>query len=179
MRRFEQQVAAAVDEFAFAPGISSPKQKHQALPFFGQAMHHRIGKKFPAFVLMRAGLMGTNGEGGVEQQDSLAGPAFQIARGQRLQAQILTNFAKDVFERRGQSHPLLYREAKPVGLSWFVIGILSQNYQPDLFKRAEIKSVKNQRGRGIDRVLSVFLADKGSKAGKIIFFEFFAQLRLP
>ena len=65
MGGLDNQVSAGINESAFSLGIVAPKNEDQVFFFFGQAVDDSVGKKFPTFILVRTGLMGPDGEGGV------------------------------------------------------------------------------------------------------------------
>ena len=94
MHTFQYQVLARVDEFRLASGIAAPEDKHQVFLILAECLDGCIGKLLPAFALMARSLMGTNGKGGVEQQDSLLRPAGQIASGWHRSAEIHLNLLK-------------------------------------------------------------------------------------
>ena len=91
MHTFQYQVLARVDEFRLASGITAPEDKHQVFLILAERLDSGICELLPALALMARCLMGTNGKGGVEQQDSLLCPAGQIARGWHRSAEIHLN----------------------------------------------------------------------------------------
>ena len=98
MHTFQYQVLARVDEFRLASGITAPKDKHQVFLILAECLDGSIGKLLPALALMARCLMGTNGKGSVELQDSLLCPAGQIARGWHRSAEIHLDFLENVDE---------------------------------------------------------------------------------
>ena len=107
----EHQVLAAVYEGAFALGVSSPEDEDEVFFPVGQQADDAVGKGLPAVALVRACLVGAYGEGGVEQQHALPGPAGEVACGGWLGAYVVFNFLEDVDERRGEGNAIVYREA--------------------------------------------------------------------
>ena len=75
-------MAAAVDVLRLANGKATPKHKDNACALLRQCLYGGIGEQFPATVLVRACLMGTHGERGVEQQHALFGPTCEVAAGE-------------------------------------------------------------------------------------------------
>ena len=75
----KDKVARAVDEGSFLLCVCSPKDEYQPLAAGGQGADGSIGELFPPLTLVTACLMGTHGEGGIEQEDSLIGPTGKIA----------------------------------------------------------------------------------------------------
>ena len=76
-------MAAAVDVLSLADGKAAPQHKYDACALLGKSLDSRVGEQFPASVLVRPSLMGAHGEGGVEEEDALVGPASEIATGER------------------------------------------------------------------------------------------------
>ena len=66
MSRSEHQMLVSVDERTLFLGISSPQNEYQVLALFCQGTDSSIGKLFPAFALVRAGLVRTDRKGRVE-----------------------------------------------------------------------------------------------------------------
>ena len=66
------------------------------LPFFGKNTDGGICKCFPAAVLMGAGLMGTYGESGIEQQYALFRPTGQVAGRRRICSDIRFDLFKNI-----------------------------------------------------------------------------------
>lgn len=70
---------AAVDECFLGDGIAAPEEEDEAAATAGELADGGIGEEFPSMTLMTAGLVGTDGEGGVEEQYPLLGPAAEVA----------------------------------------------------------------------------------------------------
>ena len=51
--------------------------------------------------------MGTNGQCGIQEQNSLLGPAGQIACVGRIGANIILNFFEYINQRRGETNPVI------------------------------------------------------------------------
>ena len=75
----EHVVTTFVDELRFGYGIAAPQEEDDAAAPFGKGSDGGVGKGFPSMPLVRSSLVGAHGEGGVEQQHTLIGPALQIA----------------------------------------------------------------------------------------------------
>ena len=65
MGGLDNQMSAGINEGAFSLGMVAPKNEGQVFFFFGQAVDDSVGKELPAFILVRTGLMGPDGEGGI------------------------------------------------------------------------------------------------------------------
>ena len=59
-------------------GVRTPEKKHQPAAVAAQRLNGGVCKGFPANSGVRPRLMSAHGKGGVEQQDTLVGPALQI-----------------------------------------------------------------------------------------------------
>ena len=64
---FKHQVPVGIDKCAFALGIGSPQQEYQVFFLFCDLADNGIGESFPAFVLVRTGLVGPYGKRCIEQ----------------------------------------------------------------------------------------------------------------
>jgi hypothetical protein len=77
----------------------APKQKyHFAFFFFVQYSYHFIGKVFPSLLGMTVGFSLSDRQDGVQQQDSLLGPMFEIAM-VLFYGKIVNRFRNYVFKR--------------------------------------------------------------------------------
>ena len=65
--RGEDEMARAVDESPLLLRVAAPEHKYQVLAFLCQGADGGVGESFPSVSGMRCRLMGTHGEGGVEQ----------------------------------------------------------------------------------------------------------------
>ncbi len=62
-------------------GVAAPENKDEVLFFVGDGFYDGICEFFPAFVAVGVGLVGANGEGGIEEKDTLFGPVLEVACG--------------------------------------------------------------------------------------------------
>lgn len=69
----------SVDNLTLGFGVVAPEKKYKILFLVGEEFDDGIGELFPPFFLMRTSKTGTNGESGIEQENSLSSPAIQIA----------------------------------------------------------------------------------------------------
>ena len=81
MRRGEDEVARVVDVTAFSDGVGPPEHEDEAVAAAVEGVDGGVGERLPADGGVRAWLVGTDGEGGVEQKHSLACPSAQVAVG--------------------------------------------------------------------------------------------------
>lgn len=145
----------------------------------GQRVNHGIGEGFPAFLLVGAGFVGFDREGGVNQKYALFGPAFKVAAGLRFVAEVAFDFLEDVLQGGRFGALLGHREAEAVGLTWFVVGILAQDNHLDSFKRAAVEGVEDVVAFGENGTLGIGCFDKGGQGGKVRFFELWCQVSFP
>ena len=52
VRRCQHEMAAAVDEVAFADGKAAPEHEDDVVAAFGERTYGGVGEQFPAFALM-------------------------------------------------------------------------------------------------------------------------------
>ena len=79
VNRLQHKVARLVYHVGLAAGIAAPKHIYQMLTLLGQSTNGSIGELLPAEGGVAVGLMGTDSEGGIEQEYTLASPARQVA----------------------------------------------------------------------------------------------------
>ena len=145
----------------------------------GQGTDGGIGEGLPAQRGMAVGLMGTDRQGGVEQQYALFGPACEVATQRDGCAEVLLNLLEDVLQRRGKQHTVLYGEAQPMCLAWLMVGVLSDDDHLDLVEGTEVEGIEDERARRIACACPVFLTDGSSELGEVGFDELALQLFLP
>ena len=156
----KDQMACAVDEGAFLDGIGTPQQEDQMLAAFVQAADDGIGELFPAMSLMAAGLVGPDGEHGVEQQHALMCPTGEVAAGGDGRTGLLLDFLEDVLQGWGEGHAVIYRKAKAVGLTLVVIGVLSQYDHFYIVKGCGMKGIEDEAARRVAGSGGIFRTHK-------------------
>ena len=175
----QHEMARAVDESAFLLRVAAPKYKDQSIALRGEAANDGIGKLFPAVPLVRPGLMGADGECGVEQQHALFRPAAQAAGGGHGAAQVVGYFLKDVLQRRGKSHTVGHREAQAFRLPLLVIRVLPEDYHLDLVERAKVEGIENLPPRRVAHALPVLRVHKVDELPEIRRGKLVAQPLVP
>ena len=128
---------------------------------------------------MAVGSMGTDGQRGVEQQDTLFRPPRQVSRHRHGRPQVISNLLEDVLQRRREGDAFLNREAQPMSLSGLMIGILANDDHLHLVERTEVEGVEDEAGRRVARRLLVLLSDGGRQLLEVRLLELRLQLRLP
>ena len=79
MRGFQNVMPAPVNQLFLGLCIPSPEQEDQSLSPFRYLPDHCIREDFPTFVLVGSGLVGPDGQGGIQQKHPLVRPAVQAA----------------------------------------------------------------------------------------------------
>ena len=176
---FNDQMFGRINEGAFSLGVVAPKNEDQVFFFFGQPMDDSVGKKFPAFVLVRTGLMGADGQGGVKQEDALFGTVLETAGSRGCFTKIGVDFLINVNQRWRQRDAIGNRERKAVGLTGAVVGVLAENNDFDLGDRDAIESVENKSGGWIDSAVLVLTFNKFSQILEVRFVKLIFEEFLP
>ena len=164
----EHVVAAAVDEAGFAYGVAAPEEKHDAAAMLREGADGGVGEGLPAFVLVRAGLMGAHGEGGVEQQHPLVGPALQIAvGGWYVGAEVGVYLFNYVHQRRRHGYAVGHGKAEAHGLPRLVIGILAENDDLHLVERGAVEGGEDVGTFGIAGIVGAVFDEESFQLRKI------------
>ena len=179
MDGFEDEVSVRVDEGAFPLGVGAPEEEYEVLFFVGEVADDGVGEGFPAFVLMGACLVGAHGEGGVEEEDALVGPAFQIARCGDGNAEVVFNLFEDVLEGGRLLDAFRDGERKPVRLSRTVVRVLPEDDDFGVVHAAMVEGVEDEFAGRIYPGLPVFVPDETGEGFEVRFLEFFAEQFFP
>lgn len=148
-------------------------------PLFGEFVNDGIGKCFPAFALMRCSLMRTYGKCGIEQQHPLLRPTGEVAARWNGDAEVALYLFEDVLQRRGKRNAVVHREAKPVSLTGFVVGVLSENDYLYLLERAAVECGENLFTRRINGVCGILLVYEPGELFEVTLVEFGLQPLFP
>ena len=92
--------------------------------------------------------MGADSQYCVQKKYALFCPFFQAAVVRNIAAQVTVELFINVYQRRRNVYIFSYREAKTVGLSIVVVGILTQNNYFYIVLRGVFESIKHILGRG-------------------------------
>ena len=128
---------------------------------------------------MTVGLMCSNGQGGVEQQYALFCPTCQIPTQRNGCSKVVLYLLEDVLQRRRKHHPVVHRETQAVGLSWFMIRILSDNHHLHLVERTEIEGIEDQSARWVTGGGIVLLSYPLGQLREIRLLKLLLQMPLP
>ena len=142
---------STVDKSPFFLSIRPPQHKHDMLPFIIQSPDHGIRKLFPAFSLMRTGLMGTYRQCGIEQQHTLLRPTGQVPALRHRCPQIRLYFLEYILQGRRKGDSVIDGKTQTMRLPWPVIRVLSDNNHLRFVIRTEVESIKNQLSRRPDK----------------------------
>ena len=135
-------------------GVAAPKEEDETAALLAEGRYGGIGKGLPTVVLVAAGLMGTDGEGGVEEQHTLLGPAAEVAAGDGdAGAEVGVDFLDDVDQRRRHLDALRHRETEPHGLARLMVGVLAKDDNFHAVERCMIEGRENEASRRIASVL--------------------------
>lgn len=141
--RCEYEVLAGIDKGFLGDGVAAPEEEDDAAAALREFVDGCVGEGLPSVVLVTAGLVGTDGECGVEEQDALVGPAGEGAGGEGyLRAEVAVDLFDDVDQRGWNGDALRHREAESHGLSRLVIGILTEDDGFDLVERRAVEGVE-------------------------------------
>lgn len=131
-------------------------------------------------VLVRACLVCTHGERGVEQQNPLVCPACEVALcGRYGSAKVAIDLFDDIHQRWGHFYALWHRETQSVGLSGFMVRVLPQDDHLHLVERSVVEGSKDATpGRVTDMLLSLG-NEKLFELGKVGCFKLRSQCFQP
>ena len=86
------------DERLLFDGETAPEQEYKVLAHFGEALDDGVGELLPADSGVACRHVGAHRQGGVQQQDSLVRPAFEVPVRGRRDAEVIVKFLEDVHE---------------------------------------------------------------------------------
>ena len=176
---FKHQVPVGIDKCAFALGIGSPQQEYQVFFLFCDLADNGIGESFPAFVLVRTGLVGPYGKRCIEQQYPLVRPAFQVARTGNRSTQVIVYFFKYILQGRRLLDTFGHGKTKAVRLSGTVVRILAEDNDFRIVYRTMVECIEYQFAGRENPGLGVFVFYKSDQFGKIRFVKFFLKQCFP
>ena len=176
---FKHQVPVGIDKCAFALGIGSPQQEYQVFFLFCDLADNGIGESFPAFVLVRTGLVGPYGKRCIEQQYPLVRPAFQVARTGDRSTQVIVYFFKYILQGRRLLDTFGHGKTKAVRLSGTVVRILAEDNDFRIVYRTMVECIEYQFAGRENPGLGVFVFYKSDQFGKIRFVKFFLKQCFP
>ena len=167
----EDVVLVGVDECRLASGRRSPKEKDDVVAVVVDGTDDGVGECFPALVAVTEGLVLTDGETGVEEEDALACPACEVAGGRDGGSGLGVYFLEDVLERGRKGYSVSYAETESVCLSGSVIGVLAEDDDLDLIYGSLPEGVEDERAGRIADLGGVLLSDKVNEFEKIVFLK--------
>lgn len=168
-----------INQTLLGNGVISPKNKDQMIPLFGKRPDGGIGKLFPAMARMRSGLSGPNGKGSIQEQHPFPSPFLQVAGMRHGNPQVGIQLLENVLKTWRERHSVGNRERKAMGLSWTMIGILSQNHDLHLVEGSKVEGIKDQRAWRIHRILPFFVDQKRLEFSEIGCFKLGPEHLIP
>src|SRR6056297_3973870 len=141
MRGRQHQMAVAVDAVPLALRLTAPEHEYRRSLAAVDNLDDAVRESLPAFSLVRAGLAALYREHGVEQQHTVVCPRLQAAVARDNEAEVIVQFLEDIDQRRRNPDARADREAQPVRLARPMIGILTENHDPNA-----------RRGRRVQRI---------------------------
>ena len=145
----------------FLDGETAPEQEHQIFPHLREPLDNGVGKGLPADSRMACRLVGPHRQRGVQEQDALVGPAFQVPVLRWSNAKVVVEFLEDVDEGGRRVDSVGHREAEPVSLSRIVVGVLPDDDGLYLVHRAKVQSRKDFRPWRVYHVVFRLLLQEG------------------
>ena len=159
----QHEVLLLIDHISLRAGIASPEHIHQMLTMGGQGLNSGIGKLLPSQRRVTVSLMRPDRQRGIQKQHPLFSPARQIAGSGDGCPKVGLYLLEDVLQGRGKLDAVLHREAQPVGLTRFVIRILSDDHHLHLVERTQVEGIEYQLTRRIAGGLHILLSHRFSQ----------------
>ena len=132
-------------------GRRPPQDEHDPLRLAVHGLDDRVGETLPALSLVGGGLPGPHGEGGVEQEDALPGPAVEAAVVGAGHPDVAGQLDEDVLERRREGDAGADAEAQAVGLVGAVVRVLPEDQHLHLGVGRQVEGGEDLVGRRVDR----------------------------
>lgn len=179
MDRFNNQMLFGIDKGTFSLSIGTPENENQIFFSIGQTVNDGIGKLFPALILVRTGLVGTDSESGIEQQNAFFDPMIQIAGFGRRFTNISLDFFINILQGGRKGDAVGDRKRKTVGLARAMIGVLTKDDDLDLVDRQTVERVENKLGWRIDSGFLIFLMNEPRERLEVGFLKFVFEKLFP
>jgi hypothetical protein len=172
-------VAGRVDQRLLLAGRGPPEDEHDPLGLAVDGLDDGVGEPLPPLALMGRRLTGPYGEGGVEQQHPLPGPAVETAVVGPLHPDVVRQFGEDVLQRRRERHAGPDTETQAVGLVRSVIRVLPENQHLDVRVGRQVEGGEDLVVGRVDRRPAPFVGDEPLQRLEIIGVELPPQDRVP
>ena len=166
MGRLQNGMAGEINQGELLLRRAAPEDKDNGAGEGADGPDHRIGERLPPFFLMGCGGMGANGQDGVQQQDSLFRPVVEGAAVGNGDVQIRIHLLEDVAERGGEWHAVAHREGQTVRLTVVMIGVLTENQDPDCIGRRQTERPEQVLFRGENLLLRILFRQEIGKAAE-------------
>lgn len=177
---FEDDMFFCIDERFLFLCMTSPEEENQKITFIRKCLNDWISKGFPSFSSMRHRLPCTDCECGIEEEYTLFCPTCQISIFWCRNAEVSLNFLKYIHQRWWVSHSFHDREREAMGLSWSMIGVLSEYNNFYRIKGCSIQSGKYILWMRVDSLpCENLIFYKLRKLSKVRFFKFWSKNLFP
>ena len=175
----QQQVVLLIYHVRLPARVAAPQHVDQVLAAGGQCAYGGVGELLPAQRGVAVGLVGTDGQRGVEQQHALTGPPSQVARWRHGCARVVLYLLEDVLQRGRKGHAVLHREGESVGLSWLVVGVLTYDDHLHLVEGAQVEGIEDEASRRVACRGGILVAHGVGELLEVGLRELPLQLHLP
>lgn len=122
--------------------MASPEEEHQKIMLIGECLDDGIRECLPSFAGVGHRLSCTDGECGIEEEDTLLRPAGEVAVIGQGRTDIISYFFEDVHKGRGIPYSSLDRKREPMSLPGPMIGILPEYHHLHSFEGGFVESGK-------------------------------------
>lgn len=180
MRGSEDKVSRLIYQCPLSNGVAAPEKEDEACTLLAEGLDGGISKGFPAMVLVAACLVGTDGEGGIEEEYPLVSPAAKVAIcfGD-VNTEIGVDFGDDIHQRGRHLYALRYREAETHGLAGLMVGVLTKDDHLHAVERRGVEGVENLAAGRVAGMLRPFGDKELLELCEIWGFKLWLQHRVP
>ena len=159
MYRLQHQILCLVYHVRLRASIATPQHIDYMFARRSQCTDGSICEGLPPQRRMAVSLVGTYRQRRVKQQHTLLCPSCQVSALRNRRSQVLLYLLENVLQRGWELHAVLYRKTQPMGLSWLVIRVLSDDYHLYLIERTQVESIEYQGTWRITCPCRIFLPD--------------------
>lgn len=150
MGRTEDEVARTVYDGALALCVAAPEDEDQVLFLLVQKTYDRVCKCLPSFSLVRTGFVSAYGQGCIQQENALFGPAGQVAACRNISANVISYLFENILQGGWELNPIVDRETQSVSLSRSVVGVLTDDDYLHLVEWTEVERIEDKTPGRVD-----------------------------
>lgn len=176
---FKDGVRGVCDKRRFRLGVAAPEYKRSRLRALVQQADNGVGELFPALAAVRISLPAAHGEHGVQHKHALLCPVGKLAMVRGSYAEVALKLFKNILQRGRWRNAAFHGKAKPVCLTFAVVGVLPDDDRLDVFIRRIFQRIENIIHRGVNGVMRIFIFQKFAKLQVIIRVKFVSQQSVP